>query len=245
LAEPLLGILYRRLRIHEFKPVNLEGGYLIDGFPSVGFSSAIATESMIHTSNFEIVGIIDSESFPPVSLIKDGKPNYPTRIYVNNDLKVAIFSSYLMPHESIHRTISRTMLGWARRHKISLIVSSVAVRGKTESQEIMAAGSTEYARNKLKEAGITILTHGAIPGIPGVLLNEGMMNNQNVAVILFHSTKTGPDFKSSAELCMAMSRLVPGASCDIPMLQKEAEKAEQEIKEADEGSRMLRDEMYR
>ena len=29
-------------------------GYLIDGFPSVGFSSAIATESMIYTSQFEL-----------------------------------------------------------------------------------------------------------------------------------------------------------------------------------------------
>ena len=47
------------ISIKEFKKINLEGGYLIDGFPSVGFSSAIATESMIHTSQFELGGIID------------------------------------------------------------------------------------------------------------------------------------------------------------------------------------------
>ena len=45
--------------IKEFKEFNLKEGYLIDGFPSVGFSSAIATESMIHTSQFELGGIID------------------------------------------------------------------------------------------------------------------------------------------------------------------------------------------
>jgi len=64
--------------------VNLEGGYLVGGFPSVGFSSAIATESMIHTSQFELAGIIDSPSFPPISIIKDGKPDYPTRIFVGD-----------------------------------------------------------------------------------------------------------------------------------------------------------------
>lgn len=43
-----------RIRIRELKELNLEEGFLIDGFPSVGLSSAIATESMIHTSQFEL-----------------------------------------------------------------------------------------------------------------------------------------------------------------------------------------------
>jgi len=34
-----------------------------------------------------------------------------------------------------------------------------------------------------------VLEHGAIPGIPGALLNQGMINNQNVIVILFNSIK--------------------------------------------------------
>ncbi|GIS74275.1 MAG: hypothetical protein CM1200mP11_4900 [Nitrosopumilaceae archaeon] len=59
------------INIKEFKKINLEGGYLIDGFPSVGFSSAqISTESMIQTSQFELGGIIDSKIFPPISVIK-------------------------------------------------------------------------------------------------------------------------------------------------------------------------------
>ncbi len=87
------------IRIKEIRPINIEGGFLVDGFPSIGFTSAIATESLIHTSQFELGGIIDSDIFPPVSIIKDSVPNYPTRIYVNEDLKVAVFSSYLTLHE--------------------------------------------------------------------------------------------------------------------------------------------------
>ena len=85
-----------KIRIREIKKLNLENGYLIDGFPSVGFTSAIATESMIHTSKFELGGVIDSEAFPPISVVKDGKPNFPTRIFVNEELKVGIFLSYRM-----------------------------------------------------------------------------------------------------------------------------------------------------
>ena len=218
---------------------------MIDGFPSTGFTSAIATESLIHTSQFELAGIIDSDSFPPVSIIKNGIPNYPTRIFVNNQLKVAIFSSYLTLHESLHKTIARNMLKWSREHKCSLIISSVAVKGTDNQKQITAAASTEAAKSKLKDAEISILEHGTIPGIPGSLLNEGMLYNQNVAVILFNSQQVAPDFKSSVQLCLAMSKLIPGVSCNIETLQKEAETAEHDIKETEEEAKSLKDLMYR
>ena len=223
----------------------MEGGYLIDGFPSVGFSSAIATESMIHTSQFELAGVIDSENFPPISMVKDGEPNFPTRIFVNEDLKVGIFLSFLTLDQSLHRVTAKTMLKWAKEHKIRLIVSSVAIKSPDGNEEMMGIGSTDAARAKIREAGLRVLEHGTIPGIPGTLLNEGRMFQQDVIVIVFHTNGEGPDFKSSAQLCMAMSKLIPGATCDIPSLQKEAEKAEITIKETQEESKHLKDSMYR
>ena len=234
-----------KIRIRELKPLNLEGGYLIDGFPSVGFTSAIATESMIHTSQFELAGIIDSESFPPISVVKNGKPNFPTRIFVNEDLKVGIFLSFLTLDQSLHRVTAKTMLKWAKEHKIGLIVSSVAIKSSNNDKEIIGIGSTDVARTKIKKSGLKILDHGTIPGIPGMLLNEGSMSKQDIIVIIFHTDGKDPDFKSSAQLCMAISKLIPGASCNIPLLQKEAEKAEIVIKETQEESKHLKDSMYR
>ena len=238
-------MVYPRIRIKEIKPINIEGGYLIDGFPSIGFTSAIATESLIHTSNFDMAGVIDSDSFPPVSIIKNGIPNYPTRIFVNNDLKVAIFSSYLTIHESLHRSVAKIMLKWARQHKCSLIVSSIAVKAPNNENQVVAAGSTDTAKKKLKDSGISILEHGTIPGIPGALLNEGMLLNQDVVVILFNAKDVSPDFRSSVHLCMAMSKLIPGVSCNIESLKKEAETAEKDIKVTDEEAKHLKESMYR
>ncbi len=237
--------MFPRIKIKELKTLNLEDGYLIDGFPSVGFSSAIASESMIHTSKFELVGIIDSDIFTPISVIKDGKPNYPSRIFVNEDLKVGIFLSYLTLDQSLHRTVAKTMLKWAKKHKMGLIVSSVAVKSQKGNEEVMGIGNTDSARAKIKEAGLKVLEHGTIPGIPAILLNEGSMTDQDVIVIIFHTDGKGPDFKSSAQICVAMSQLIPGASCNIPSLQQEAEKAEVVIKDAEEESKHLRDSMYR
>ncbi len=234
-----------KIIIKEFKEFNLEEGYLIDGFPSVGFSSAIATESMIQTSQFELGGIIDSEEFPPISIIKDSKPNYPSRIFINEDLKVGVFSSYLNLEQSLHRQVSELMLEWAKKHKIKLIISSVAVKSNNKSSQMMGIGSTDSARKKIEEIGLKVLDHGTVPGIPGMLLNKGSMINQDVIVIIFNTTGKGPDFKSSTDLCLTMSKLIPGASCDIPSLQKEAEKAEAVIKETQEESTHLKDSMYR
>ncbi len=236
--------MYSKIRIKELRPLNLEGGYLIDGFPSMGFSSVIATESMIHTSQFKLAGIIDSDIFPPISLIKDGKPNYPTRIFVNDELKVAAFLSHLALEESLHRNVAKKMITWAKEKKISLIISSVSVKSSGKNEEVMAVGSTENATKKLKDAGLKVLEFGTIPGIPGMLLNEGSITQQDVIVILFHSEGTGPDFRSSAKLCMAITQLIPGASCDIPALQAEAEKVEQVIKKDLEETKHT-DSMYR
>ncbi|MBA4459067.1 MAG: PAC2 family protein [Nitrosopumilus sp.] len=236
--------MYPKIRIKEFKPLNLEGGYLIDGFPSAGFSSAIATESMVHTSQFQLAGIIDSDIFPPISIIKDGKPNYPSRIFVNEELKVGVFLSYLTLDQSLHKTTAKTMLKWAQKHKIGLVVSSIAVKSPNGDEDLIGIGSTDSAREKIRNAGLKVLEHGTVPGIPGTLLNEASITGQEVIVIIFHTNGEGPDFKSSAQLCLAMSKLIPGTSCDIPALQQEAEKAETVIKEAEEESKHLKDSMY-
>ena len=129
--------MYPKIRIKELRPINLEGGYLIDGFPSMGFSSVIATESMIYTSEFKLAGIIDSDIFPPISLIKDGKPNYPVRIFVNDELKVAAILSHLALEGSLHRIVAKNMLTWAKNKKISLIISSISIKSTDKNEEIM------------------------------------------------------------------------------------------------------------
>ncbi|MEM4391982.1 MAG: PAC2 family protein, partial [Candidatus Nitrosotenuis sp.] len=101
-------------------------------------------------------------------------------------------------------------------------------------------------RQKIVDAGMTVLQHGTIPGIPGALLNEGMLNGQNVIVILVNvGGNASPDFKSSVHLCMAISKILPGVSCDLALMQKQAQIAEKEIRETEKETRALRDSMYR
>jgi uncharacterized protein len=233
------------LTIRELATINVEGGYLIDGFPYAGLANAIATESMITTtSQFELVGVLDSDLFPPLSIVREEIPSFPARIFVNKDLKVAVFSSYLTPHESIHRDVARTMLKWANDHKCSLVISSSAIKSDEEGPIVIGVGSTEEAKKQLVKANIPLLKNGTVPGIPGILLNEGYISKTNVVVLLIKSQETGPDFKAGAEICMAMSKLVPGTACDLTTLLSEAQNIEQHLKQTEEESGPLRDAIY-
>jgi|TARA_B100001750_G_C15477214_1_gene583210 uncharacterized protein len=229
--------------INEVTSINIDGGYIINGFPSTGLTSAIATELIINTSQFEFAATIDSDKFPPISIIKNGAPNYPTRIFVNNDIKTAIFSSYVTIDVSLHRDAARLMLNWAAEKKCSTIVSSITVRGT--SQEIMGVASTGTARGKLVESGIKVAENAAIPGIPGVLLNEGMVNGKNVIVLLVSSESDTPDLKATYNLCDGISKLVPGITCNLSLLEKQARQIEEEIKQVETESKDLSDNMYR
>ena len=41
------------IEVRELKPVNLKGGTVIDGFPSVGLANAIASECIIESLQLE------------------------------------------------------------------------------------------------------------------------------------------------------------------------------------------------
>ncbi len=232
------------ITVREIKPIHIEGGYLIDGFPYAGLANAIATESLTSTIDFELAGVVDSDLFPPISIIKDEMPNFPARIFVNSTLKVAVFLSYLTPHESLHREVAKAMLDWANQHKCSLILSSSLIKLGNDNPAIMGVGSTMEAKKKLNNASIPILRNGTVPGIPGILLNEGALSKTNVIVLLVKGQEPGPDFRSGAEICMALSKLVPGAVCDLPTLLHEAEIIEQSLKQTEEEAAPLKDAMY-
>ena len=231
--------------VREIIPIDVKEGYLIDGFPYTGLANAIATESLVNTtSQFELAGVLDSELFPPISIVRDEVPGFPARILVNKDLKVAVFSSFLTPHESIHRDVARVMLKWASDHKCSFIISSSAIKSDDESPFVIGVGSTAVAKKKLQDANVPVLKNGTVPGIPGILLNEGMIANINVIVLLCRARDSGPDFKAGAEICMAMTKLVPGASCDLKQLLNEAEGIEQNLKQTEQDAGPLRDAIY-
>ena len=200
-----LSSLYTPIEIRKIKKVNLRGGTIIDGFPSVGLTNAIASECFVHSLKTELVAVLDSPGFPALSIIRNTTPNFPARIYANEDLKLTIFASELNLDQSMYYSISKIVLQWAVENECELIISAAGMPASEEDADqvteaqVYAAASTEQSLKRLANAGVPQLSNGSVTGIAALLLNEGVWMNFDVIVLLVKVLKDPPDFRATVQ----------------------------------------------
>ena len=236
----------KEIKITEVKDFDLKDGYIVDGFPYNGNAGNIAAESMVRTSEFKFAGFMDSSSFPPVSIVRDGVPNYPVNIFVNEKLKVAVFLSHLRLLNSFSKDIAASILQYAKKHSCKQIISSMKMEGISKrSKEINATGSTDNARNAIKKLGMNVILNATMPGIPVALLVQGRFSNQDVIVLLFsEKSNENLDLENGAKLCLTIGMLIPNLPCNLKLINSEASKIEKIIKKTQNDSKNINDVMY-
>jgi uncharacterized protein len=219
----------------------MKGGIVIDGFPSAGLVNAIASECLIRSGGTELFAIIDSPEFPPLSIINQYMPQFPARLHINESLKVAFFVSEFNIYPTIQSAIARTILNWGLENECRMIISASGMvtneshEGNedpriTDEQPVFAVASTQSASEIAKENGFLQLRAGSIRGIPATLLNEGSLAGQDVIVLLVNTMSDAPDFSAAAIVSTALTKLVPGLSCDIGALKREVQEIETKMK---------------
>lgn len=235
------------VRIRELQSVDLKGGIAIDGFPSTGLSNAIAAECIIEALSLKPVAVIDSDQFPSLSTIYDSVPYFPARIHASEDLKLAVFISELTLNDPMLKPMARIMLEWVRGHNCSLVLGAtgfpVEAAEKSED-EVLAAGSTPNALKRIRDSGMTVMEHGAVAGIPGILLSEGKLLNLDVIVFLVNVLKDQPDFRAAAIISEVLGNFAPSCRCNISSLLVEAEKVEKRMKKIQSDSDARREGIY-
>jgi len=224
------------LVIKSLKKINLKGGTVIDGFATSGITNTIASECILHSINTQLIATIESSYFSQLSVIRNSVPYFPVRIYANEELKTSIFISEISIDPSLYFLIGNTMLNWAIDNECNLIISSSNIVNPQQAKDVNSTkysiagiGNTSQARNRLNDSKISLLKNGTIGGIPAVLLNQSSQLDIDVIILLVKIIEGIPDFRAAAELSTTISRLVPGVSCNVPLLLQEAEKIEKEI----------------
>ena len=244
---------FPQIEIHTVKRVNLKGGTLIDGFPSGGLTNSIASMCFMRSTRNELISILDSPMFPPLSVVYNGVANFPARIYANEDIKVAFLISELNLNESMYYTISKTILQWARENECELVISSesIVTEESKESprehdlQRVYGVASTERAKDRVEKTEIQELHTGSVSGIPALLLNEGVRSNFDVIVLLGNILKGSSEFRPAAAISEAIMKLVPGLSCDLHFLLKRARTIEQDLRKIRDGQNNSALNLYR
>jgi uncharacterized protein len=242
------------IEIRKLKEINIEGGIVFDGFYNIGLTSTIACGCFINSLKTELVGILDSSLFSPMSVIYDGKPNFPARIYANEEKKLGFFVSELVLDPSAYRPVANVILEWSKDNKCKTIISIAGkaiekedrITKKEEEPSINVISNSPIIMKELDDIGILPLKNGTINGIPGILLNESNWKNIDVIVFIVDFIADVPDFRAAANVVQAISKIVPEAYCEIQLLIKEAENIENNLKMINsQASNKFEKRMYR
>jgi uncharacterized protein len=230
------------VEINEMRRMDLEGATIVDGFPSVGLVSSIATNYIIKLLNLKEIGVMDSDGFPQVTLVRESIPLSPVRIYAGErtsrgELIVAFVSEFQSPPELI-RPISRALVDWAVDRKCKMIISPEGLvvdpdlKEKAELSEVVfAIGSTDRAREILSRKHFQTFDEGVITGVAGMLLIEGLAQDFDVITLLAEAHPDFPDAGAAALVLEAMDDLILGMDFDTKPLFEEAQRIEARLKE--------------
>ena len=228
------------VKIHEIVKQNLKGAVLIDGFPSVGLVGTIVANFLINTLKLKQIGIIDSPRFPAISVVKDGEPHNPMRLYSGEQVcndgtcnQVVVCVSEFTPPTEITRDLVNTLLDWAEKNGCTKVISAEGFNSGPKEEgkenEVYGITSTVGSRVWIKEAKVKPFTYGTVGGITGALLNEGKIRKMNVFGLLAEVNEDLPDARAAANVIKAIDELLLAIELDPEPLLKEAESLEQEV----------------
>jgi len=242
-----------QVRIYEIKRIDVEGAIVIDGFPSVGLVSSIVANYLIDTLEMEQIGIVESPAFPTVSLVRNGNPQHPVRIYAGHPPadragrgadKLVAFVSEFHPAPTIIHPLAHAILDWTQEQRCSLLVSPEGLvveaapphatgRGgrspRLNEVKVYGVASTRRARDLYIEPNMIPFAEGVITGIAGVLLNEGRRRGFDVLTFLAEAQSDYPDARAAAKVIETINRILLRTPLDPVPLYAEAERIEQQL----------------
>lgn len=216
------------IEVRKFKDADLQGGTVLAALPSVGLVSTIAATYMISALRMDQVMAIDSDEFPPLSMVYAHKPKFPVRVYAIP--KIAIFISEVPLPAKVHRPLARLLIDWSKAQGATRIVCLEGLplaQERTEAEiDVWAVGSNEVANATIEKATLQYLETGIVSGVAGVLLNEGRWANYEVIALLGEARPYLPDAHAAAKLVWAADKILEGVEVDLAPLLEEAKELE-------------------
>lgn len=215
------------VEIREFQKLDLRGYTLIEGFPGMGLVGTIAAKYLIEKLQMKKLGYIHSDIFVPMIRVREGKPVYPSRLFVDKQRKLAvIISEQVIPNKNTNE-FATEIVKWIKEKKFARIISLNGIQSGEQNDTVYGIGSNDKSIELLRQFKMEIVKEGITTGISAMMLLE--LKTFNIeAMSLLAPIKMPADYKAAALLIKKLDEIL-GLQIDIEPLMKEAKKTEDEL----------------
>ena len=229
------------IELIEYEDIDLSNCLLVVAFPTVGLISSIAGHFIIDSLKLKEIGTIISRDFMPATIIHNGKPSPPVRIYAGDKKcgpdgkceQIAVIISEFMPPYNIIKPLADKILEWADKKGCQSIVSLEGTHavGDKKDFKVYGVSSNKEMKNQLKKYKIEETLEGMITGINGVMLYEGVLKKRDVICLLSEAHASFPYSRAAGNLIEKLDVMLPGIKINPKPLYKEAKEIENKIRQ--------------
>ncbi|MFW5902260.1 MAG: proteasome assembly chaperone family protein [archaeon] len=215
------------------KDANLKGTTMIEGFSGgTGLVGTIAANYIIEKEKMDPVGHIESNRFPPVTHIHEGRPQHPIRIYKHPDKNICILIGELIIPSEITQELSNKILNFAEEQEIEKIISIGGMRkttGEKNSEKVYGITSKKELKKELEELDVELIKEGIAMGVSGVILAKAAEKQYPAISLLAESRRNLPDPEAAAEIVKKINKIFE-TDIDTDELKEKAKDIEQKTK---------------
>jgi len=224
---------------HEYIKKDVVNALVVTGFPTVGFVGTIAARFIVNQLKLDLIGAFLSDFFQPVTVISDGVPAPPVRIYggdrpcgITEECdQIIVITSEFLPPPQVLRPLANHIFQWCDVHNCQSIVAIEGFNASNgENEAIFGVASKKSGRQFLEKYNVKLMQDGMISGLSGILLYEGDIRNIDTMCLLAGTQNQFPDAAAAARSLEVVNGMLPEIEIDPEPLYKESERIEQDLK---------------
>jgi uncharacterized protein len=216
------------VRIVEKEGIEYKNPVVLEGLPDVGLVGTIAASFIVEKLNYNEIGYIESDLFPPVMVIHDGRLENPFRIYSAEDGSVVVvLSEVAVPPKAVY-PLTTALADWFK--KIDANQPVISIKGlpmkdriDINKPEVFGVGNSEAAVTKLKDEQIELLEEGFIAGTYAMMLRECAKRNIGAISLLAQCFPVYPDPGAAASAIESIQKFISGLDIDVGQLLENSE----------------------
>lgn len=213
--------------------MELKDPVAIMGFPTVGLVGSILASYISKEKSMQFMAGITSSELPPYTLIQNGEPYPPVRIYgynTENGSSILVITSEISPKPELCYAMSMKIMELLNELGVHRLIALEGV-AQCDNSEIVVCGNNKDTLDRAREAELKVLDDGLVRGMTGVMLYEGRDMEIDVLALLCPADPNMPDPRASASIIEPLRKLIPELDIESEPLIKEADEMESKIRD--------------